>query len=207
MIQIVIEARAEPSVPRNVYLTSKQKIMKGNLITPKRSLSEETEKLLNKQIVMEGTSSAHYLSMASWCETKGYNNSAEFLYRHSDEERGHMLKLFKYVNQAGGHALQPEIEDIAHTFKSLRDVFDDVLDHEIEVTRSIHEIVDHCLNGKDYTTFNFLQWYVVEQREEETMARRILELFDIIGEEGVGLWTIDQEIGKLQAHDHVPDHR
>ena len=115
--------------------------MKQNLITPKRSLNKEMEKLLNEQIVMEGKSSASYLSMASWCETKGYNNSAEFLYKHSDEERGHMLKLFKYVNQAGGHALQPEISDIQHTFKSLRKIFEDVLEHEIQVTKSIHEIV------------------------------------------------------------------
>ncbi len=176
--------------------------MKNNIITPKRSLTEETEKMLNTQIIMEGKSSAYYLSMASWCETQGYNNSAEFLYLHSDEERGHMLKLFKYVNEAGGHALQPEITGIKHSFKSLREVFEDVLKHEIQVTRSIHEIVDYCLNTKDYTTFNFLQWFVMEQREEETMARRALEVFDIIGEDGIGLWTIDQEIGKLhQASD------
>ncbi|HAD97059.1 MAG TPA: ferritin [Cryomorphaceae bacterium] len=182
--------------------------MKQNLITPKRSLNKEMEKLLNEQIVMEGKSSASYLSMASWCETKGYNNSSEFLYKHSDEERGHMLKLFKYVNQAGGHAIQPEITEIKHTFKSLREVFEEVLQHEIQVTKSIHDIVDRCLASKDYTTFNFLQWYVVEQREEETMARRALELFDIIGEDGVGLWTIDQEIGKMHnPQDFVPDHR
>ncbi len=182
--------------------------MKQNLITPQRSLNKEMEKWLNEQIVMEGKSSAYYLSMASWCETKGYNNSAEFLYKHSDEERGHMLKLFKYVNQAGGHALQPEIVDIKHTFKSLREVFEDVLKHEIQVTKSIHEIVDRCLTSKDFTTFNFLQWFVVEQREEETIARRALELFDIIGEDGVGLWTIDMEIGKLHGLDDVaPAHR
>ena len=171
-------------------------------------MNKEMEKLLNEQIVMEGKSSASYLSMASWCETKGYNNSSELLYKHSDEERGHMLKLFKYVNQAGGHAIQPEITEIKHTFKSLREVFEEVLQHEIQVTKSIHDIVDRCLASKDYTTFNFLQWYVVEQREEETMARRALELFDIIGEDGVGLWTIDQEIGKMHnPQDFVPDHR
>ena len=171
-------------------------------------MNKEMEKLLNEQIVMEGKSSASYLSMASWCETKGYNNSSEFLYKHSDEERGHMLKLFKHVNQAGGHAIQPEITEIKHTFKSLREVFEEVLQHEIQVTKSIHDIVDRCLASKDYTTFNFLQWYVVEQREEETMARRALELFDIIGEDGVGLWTIDQEIGKMHnPQDFVPDHR
>lgn len=171
--------------------------MTKNIITPKRSLTQETEDMLNAQIVMEGKSSAAYLSMASWCETQGYEHSAQFLYEHSEEERGHMLKLFRYLNEAGGHALQPKISDIKHAFSTLREVFEDVLDHEINVTKSIHEIVDHCLECKDYTTFNFLQWFVIEQREEETIARRALEIFDLIGEEGLGLWTIDQEIGKL----------
>ncbi len=174
--------------------------MKQQLVTPARSLTKETEELLNKQIVMEGKSAAAYLSMASWCETKGYETSSDFLYKHSDEERMHMLKLIRYVNTAGGHARQPEITDIKHTFKSLREVFETVLHHELEVTKSINSIVDHCFQIKDFATFNFLQWYVMEQREEETIARRAVEIFDLIGEEGVGLWMIDQEIGKLEMY-------
>lgn len=170
------------------------------MITSKRSLSEQTEALLNKQIEMEGKSSAYYLSMASWCEKSGYSNSAQFLYRHSDEERMHMLKLFHYINDAGGHALQPEISGIRQVFNSLREVFELILEHEIAVTRSINNLVDHCFTTKDFTTFSFLQWYVTEQREEETLARRAVELFDIIGEDGVGLWTIEQEIGKLEGN-------
>lgn len=148
---------------------------------------------------MEGKSSAYYLSMASWCEKEGYANSAGFLYAQSEEERQHMLKLFGYVNEAGGHARQPEITGIQHTFTSLREVFEHMLEHEIRVTLSIHNIVDECLQAKDYSTFNFMQWYVTEQREEEMLARRVLEIFDLVGEEGVGLWTIDTEIGKLNV--------
>jgi len=166
-------------------------------ITKSRSLLEETEELLNEQIKLEAVSSAIYLSMASWCEIKGYENSSNFLYDHVEEEQMHMMKIFRYVNEAGGHALQPEITGVPHDFKSLRAIFEDILEHEIVVTKSIHSLVDHCFGLKDFTTFNFLQWYVTEQREEETLARRILELFDIIGEEGMGLWTIDLEIGKL----------
>lgn len=179
---------------------NEKETMKQQIVTPKRSLTKETEDLLNKQIVMEGTSSAAYLSMASWCETKGYETSSQFLYKHSEEERMHMLKLFHYVNEAGGHALQPEVSKIKHSFKSLREVFDNVLQHELEVTQSINQIVDHCFKIKDFATFNFLQWYVMEQREEEVLARRAVELFDLIGEDGVGLWMIDQEIGKLEAY-------
>ena len=172
--------------------------MEKQIVTPNRSLTVETEDLLNKQIGLEGQSSSYYLSMASWCEKTGYANSAEFLYRHSEEERMHMIKLFHYVNDAGGHAKQPDITDIRHDFDSLREIFGLILQHEIFVTKSINELVDHCFSIKDFTTFHFLQWYVTEQREEETLARRALELFDIIGEDGVGLWTIDGEIANLE---------
>ena len=42
--------------------------MKKQIITKERSLTKETEDLLNQQIDMEGKSSAYYLSMASWCD-------------------------------------------------------------------------------------------------------------------------------------------
>ena len=111
-----------------------------------------------------------------------------------------MLKLFRYVNAAGGQALQPEITGLKHSFENLREVFETVLHHELDVTKSINSIVDHCFQIKDFATFNFLQWYVMEQREEETIARRAVELFELIGEQGVGLYMIDQEIGKLEAY-------
>lgn len=164
----------------------------------KCSLSAATEQILNQQVGMEGRSSAHYLSMASWCDTQGYKHAATFLYHHAEEEREHMLKLFRYINDAGGHAKHPEITAIQHDFQSFRQVFDQVLTHEIKVTQAIHQLVDHCLVSKDFTTFNFLQWFVAEQIEEEALARRAVELFDVIGEEGIGCYTIDKAIGALK---------
>jgi len=179
------------------------KITDKEIVTLKRSLLHDTEGVLNQQVEMEGRSSAYYLSMASWCDMKGFAHSARYLYEHSDEERQHMLKLIHYINEAGGHAIQPEITGIKHHFSSLREVFELVLEHEVQVTKAINNIVDHCFGVKDFATFSFMQWFVTEQREEETLARRALELFDIIGEEGTGLWTIDQELGKL--HDIAGD--
>ncbi len=164
----------------------------------KCSLSPTTEQLLNQQVGMEGRSSAHYLAMASWCDTQGYKHAAEFLYHHAAEEREHMLKLFRYINDAGGHAIHPEITGIQHTFKSFRQIFELALTHETKVTQSIHQLVEHCLATKDFSTFNFLQWFVAEQIEEEVLTRRAVELFDIIGEEGIGRYTIDQALGALK---------
>ena len=109
------------------------------------ALSAKIEKMLNNQVMMEGKSSAYYLSMASWCDLKGFMYSAKFLYNHAEEERMHMLKLFHYINDSGGHAVQPEITGLPNNFKNLREIFDLILDHEIKVTQSINQIVDFAL--------------------------------------------------------------
>lgn len=159
------------------------------------SLSPDTEQLLNQQVGIEATASAIYLAMASWSDSKGYKYAASFLYDQAEEERKHMLKIFHYINDMGGHARQSNIIDIQHAFPSLRKIFELILMQEIQVSQSIHRLVDHCWTNKDFATANFLQWFVEEQIEEETTARRNLELFDVIGDSGVGLFMIEQEIG------------
>jgi ferritin len=166
---------------------------------PTACLKQGTEVLLNQQVVMEGKSSAAYLAMASWCDIRGYRHSADFLYEQAEEEREHMLKIFHYINDAGGRAFQPEITGIQQDFSSLREIFEMVLQQEIKVTHAIHRMVAHCWDNQDLATFNFLQWFVNEQVEEEVTARKILDLFDVIGEEGVGLYMIDKEISALKG--------
>lgn len=146
---------------------------------------------------MEAKASAEYINMASWCEIEGYKHAAEFLYEHAKEEREHMLKLMRYINDMGDHAVHPDIQNIEEGYRSLREVFASILEKEENVTQAIHQIASKCLKEEDYTTFTFMQWYVKEQREEELLAKRALELFDVIGEDGLGLYMIDKEIGKL----------
>jgi ferritin len=162
------------------------------------SLSEEVQNILNEQIRIEAVASAKYLAMASWCDERGYENSANFFYHQSDEERKHMLKIFHYVADMGGKAASPEVAGINHEFASLREVFETALEQEIGVTHAINRIVDTCRKVKDFGTEQFIDWFVEEQREEEFVARRIIELFDVIGEEGQGLYFIDKEIPNVK---------
>lgn len=169
-----------------------------DLVRQKTSLSEEIEKVLNDQIRQEAMASSLYLSMASWCDQHGFANSCDFFYKQSGEERDHMLKFFKYVNDVGGKAVSPEVTDIPQNFNSLRAIFEQGLEQEISNTQSINRIVDQCYKMKDYTTVHFLQWFLQEQIEEEFIFRRALELFEVIGEEGVGIYTIDKKIPDIK---------
>ena len=157
-------------------------------------LTKKVENSLNKQIELEANASQFYLAMASWAETKGLEGVANFFYRHSDEERTHMLKLIKYVNERGGHAIVPALSKPPKVFDCLSHVFQDLLDHEIMVSKEINEVVDICLKDKDYTTHNFMQWYVAEQIEEEALARHILDKLKLIGDDKGGLYLFDRDI-------------
>ncbi len=160
-------------------------------------LSKKIEKALNEQIKIEAESSQFYLAMASWAETKGFSGVAQFLYTHSDEERMHMLKLMKFVNERGGHALLPALSKPQATFKSILEVFQNLLQHETNVTQTINELVHICLQEKDYTTHNFMQWYVAEQIEEEGLARTIMDKLKLIGNDNGGLYLFDRDIQGL----------
>ena len=157
-------------------------------------LSPQLSKSLNKQIELEGFSSQYYLAMASWAETQGLNGVAQFLYHHADEERMHMLKLVKFVNERGGHGVVPALKQPPTTFKSVKSVFEEILKHEIKVTQDINNLVDATLKEKDYTTHNFLQWYVSEQIEEEALARQIVDKLKLIGDDKGGLYFFDRDL-------------
>lgn len=133
-------------------------------------LSKSMQEALNNQVRLEAASSQAYLAMASWSEIQpGLDGVAEYFFLQSEEERVHMLKLMRFINERGGYALVPTLQQPIVTFKSLKSMFEEFLQHEINVSNSINELVDLALREKDYATHNFLQWYVSEQIEEEKM--------------------------------------
>ena len=155
------------------------------------------EKKLNEQVELEGSSSQYYLAMASWAENNGLNGVANFLYRQSDEERMHMLKLVRYINERGGKAIVPALKEPPREFDSLPFIFEQVHKHEVMVSTEINKLVEACLQEKDYTTHNFLQWYVAEQIEEEALAKTILDKLKLIGNDKGGLYLFDRDLDTL----------
>ncbi|MFN8699551.1 MAG: ferritin [Flavobacteriales bacterium] len=162
-------------------------------------LNKKVEKALNDQIKIEAESSQTYLAMASWADSAGFPGTAGFLFSHSDEERMHMLKLISFVNDRGGQAIIPALSQPAKDFKSLQNVFQLLNDHEERVTAEIHKVVDVCLKEKDYTTHNFMQWYVAEQIEEESLARTILDKLRLLGNESGAMYMFDRDLPSIRA--------
>lgn len=154
-------------------------------------LTKNVEEILVKQIQKEAYSSFLYLSMASWAEAEGIQGTSEWLYKQAEEEKMHMLKFIHYVNERGGKALIPAIQQPPTEFESVRHLFDEVLKHEEYITASINEIVAVCINEKDFTTQNWVQWFVTEQIEEEASVRAIKDKLKLLGDGNLYLFDKD----------------
>jgi ferritin len=159
-------------------------------------LKKKIEDILNRQVEREGFSSNLYLAMAIWAETNGLGGVAAWLYAQAEEEHIHMLKFIKYVNERGGQAVMPSIKKPESEYKNVEDVFKAVLKHEEFVTSSINEIVDLTLVEKDFNTNNFLQWFVMEQVEEEASVKTILDKVRLIGKNN--MYEFDKDIVSLR---------
>lgn len=158
-------------------------------------LSKKMADALNQQVLMEAASSQAYLAMGSWAEIQpGLKGVTEFFFRHSDEERMHMLKLIHFINERGGFAVVPALNQPVLTFVSLKQAFEELLKHELAVSNSINDLVEIALSEKDYATHNFLQWYVMEQMEEERLAREMNDKLELIGDDRSGLYLFDRDI-------------
>jgi len=155
-------------------------------------LKKSIEDILNAQVEKEGYSSSLYLAMASWAENSGYKGVSQWLYAQSEEEREHMLKVISYINERAGKAVIPAFKKPPVSYKNIYEMFEDVLKHEQYITDSIHQIVALTSEEKDFTTLNWVQWFVTEQIEEEAQVREIIDKISLAGDKH--MYLLDRDI-------------
>ncbi|MFY0652634.1 MAG: ferritin [Cyclobacteriaceae bacterium] len=168
-----------------------------DLMRQKLLISDEIANSLKKQIQIESHSSNAYLAIAGWCDHKGYSGSADFFYRQSNEEREHMLKIFRYLIEVGVQPEIPSAKAINLEFPTLREAFEEALNMEITVTESIHRVFGQCRKSNYFATEEFMRWFINEQVEEEGTARKALELFDNFGDDATSIMMVDQQVKEM----------
>ena len=161
-------------------------------------LSPTIEAALNAQMTNEAHNAQIYLAYASWASEKGYDGVANFLFRHSNEERNHMQKFLEYILKRGGRVSVTAIPHPGPNPENMNDCFEKVFTSEVENTGKIYEIVNMSMAEKDWATWNFMQWFVKEQTEEETLALDLLAKIKIAGGENAhsdALYTLNNDLG------------
>ncbi len=161
-------------------------------------LSKTLMAALNEQMTNEAQNSQIYLAYASWASEKGYDGIANFLFRHANEERNHMMKFLEYILERGGKVKVAAVPAPGDDPTSVNDCFEKVFKSEVENTTNIYKIVKMTFDEGDWATWNFMQWFVKEQVEEETLAMSLLSKIKIAGGEKApteALYNLDKDLG------------
>jgi ferritin len=162
-------------------------------------LSATLAKALNDQMTNEAHNAQIYLAYASWASDKGYEGIANFLFRHANEERNHMMKFLEYILKRGAKVVVTAIPEPGPDPLNVNDCFEKVFQSEVSNTSFIYNLVNMSFEEKDWATWNFMQWFVKEQTEEETMALDLLSKIKIAGGAAANddaLYTLDNDIAK-----------
>jgi ferritin len=160
--------------------------------------TKTVEAAINDQIAKEFFASHLYLSMAAWFEDQNLTGFANWMRMQTEEERGHAMRLFNYLIEAGGRVRLKAIEAPAVDFTSPVQVMKESLKHEQKVTASIRKLYELADKEKDYGTQLQLQWFITEQQEEEKNVGDVIARLEMAGDNKVALMFIDRELGSRQ---------
>jgi ferritin len=160
-------------------------------------LSVKVEAALNEQMTKEAHAAQIYLSYGAWADTEGYGGTANFLFRHAHEERNHMMKILEYILKRGANVSVSSIPAPPSNPSSIQNCFEKIFQHETENTAAIYKIVKLSMDEEDWATWNFMQWFVKEQTEEETLAMDLLAKIKIAGGENANanaVYSLDRDL-------------
>jgi len=154
---------------------------------------------LNRQMTQEAWAAQVYLSYACWAAGEGYSGIANFLFRHANEERNHMMKFIEYILERGGKVEVAAIAAPPSDPTSVQNCFEQVFEQEVDNTEHIYKLVRLSHDEGDWASWHFLQWFVKEQTEEETLALNLLDKIKIAGGENAAaeaLYNLDRDMEK-----------
>jgi len=160
-------------------------------------LSPAIEAALNDQMTKEANASQIYLAYGAWADEEGYGGISNFLFRHAHEERNHMMKILEFILKRGGKVKIADIPAPSSNPTSVNNCFERVFQHEVDNTTAIYRIVKMSHDEGDWATWNFMQWFVKEQTEEENLAISLLDKIKIAGGENAkddALYSLDRDL-------------
>lgn len=159
------------------------------------TMAETLNRLMNGEM-----RAAHiYFEAGAWCTAQSLDGCAQYLLNHAAEELTHMRKFFDYLGDIDAPAHFEALPEPKLDVDEIQSLFELILEHEKKVTKSIHEAARQADAEEDYSTREFLQWFVMEQREEEKTFRDLIDLCKLVGDGPQRLYYIDKEVAARAA--------
>ena len=158
-------------------------------------INEKVAKLMNEQINKELYSAYLYLDMVNYYIDKGLDGFANWFKVQAQEEYSHAELFMQYMQNNQEKVTLEAIQAPNVKFDSFDSPLREALKHEQYVTASINNIYAAAYEIKDYRAMQFLDWFIMEQGEEEKNADDLITRYKLFGSDSKGLYLLDQEMG------------
>lgn len=160
------------------------------------SVGKRTYEALNKQVTEELASSYLYMSMSAVLSDMGLDGCASWMMKQSEEEYQHAMKIFHHLLDRGVKVKLLPIPASKQEWRAPLHIFEEMQRHEQKVTSLIYAIYEAAVADKDYATVSFIQWFIDEQVEEESIAADLLDRLRKMQGSDLGVLMFDNELAQ-----------
>ena len=133
---------------------------------------------LNEQIGHEFAAHQQYIAIAVYYDAETLPRLAAFFYAQALEERNHALMMIQYLLDAGVEAPIPGVEGPLTSFGDVVEPVALALAQERRVSEQINGLAGIARSEDDYTSEQFMQWFIKEQIEEIATMSDLLRVVE-----------------------------
>lgn len=138
-------------------------------------IDTKVAQLINEHVPHELYAHHAYLRMSLDANRIGMFGVEKWFAKQSAEERDHMVKLLTYINDFDmANAIPASAAQPGTRYGDALSMFTDALVLEQSVTARISALRRAAWDAGDCLTFEFLSWFVNEQRDSEIVLGDIL---------------------------------
>ncbi|MGY4690695.1 ferritin [Salibacterium sp. K-3] len=159
-------------------------------------MSEKLKDGLIEQMNYEFYSAHAYMAAAAYCSAESLDGFANFFLVQAEEERFHGMKFYHFLNDMGARAYVHGFDSPNNEFFSVLDTFQKGLEQEKDVTQRIYKLADMALDEREHATMNFLNWFIEEQIEEESLFDDLIQKLERIDSDSNAFFMLEEELGK-----------
>jgi ferritin len=131
---------------------------------------------LHEQIGYEFAASQQYVAVAVHYDAETLPRLAAFFYAQALEERNHAMMMVKYLLDADVEVHVPGVDAPQTTFADVVAPVALSLEQEKRVTGQINALASLAREQGDYTSEQFMQWFIKEQVEEVSSMSDLLRV-------------------------------
>ena len=133
---------------------------------------------LNEQIGYEFGASQQYVAAAVYYDSETLPRLAAFFYAQALEERNHAMMMVQYLLDAGVDPVIPGIDAPRSKFADIVEPVAVALEQEKRVSDQINALAAVAREHDDYSSENFMQWFIKEQVEEVASMSDLLRVVE-----------------------------